>query len=321
MDKDIANALDELLSVKDNPLFVDPDYYYEGEFPNSLRDRGEYFRSAIKAWDKAAEDMEAKHNVHPYDILLEKFFKYDQWKVKEAWLLLAGILPVPASIDWDYVVESCEGAELGRIKLEVVYPIKFRALFEHPKERVSEGEMGLSDQSVADWNKEVDKQRFVKEQYRKRLEKIVNLWERTKHSESRFYDPGFLGGDHRSELVDIPYVIDWASSKGIEIDWFDWANSRGYLNSGTQIQGVKNQRDNKSAPDPLDNKSNSYSEELAIAIQIWSKLQEQEIIRKTPKRAALELLEQNYEYLSEDAKERIAKVVNWNKKGGSPKTY
>ena len=68
--------------------------------------------------------------------------------------------------------------------------------------------------------------------------------------------------------------------------------------------------------DPI---SDRYPEELDVAVQAWSAVQQQ-TSTKQPKEQLNEWLKSAYPGLSTSAKDRIILVCNWNKKGGAPKT-
>jgi uncharacterized protein (DUF3084 family) len=61
-----------------------------------------------------------------------------------------------------------------------------------------------------------------------------------------------------------------------------------------------------------------YPEELDIAMQIWRAVTNSRAPGSTPKQQALKYLEQRHSELSHEARERIAKVCNWGKRGGRP---
>ncbi|MGZ9710436.1 hypothetical protein ACXX82_06440 [Glaciimonas sp. GNP009] len=62
-----------------------------------------------------------------------------------------------------------------------------------------------------------------------------------------------------------------------------------------------------------------YPEELDIATQAWRAVRHQES-SKQPKEQITDWLNATYPHLTTSAKDRIALVCNWNKKGGAPKT-
>ena len=64
----------------------------------------------------------------------------------------------------------------------------------------------------------------------------------------------------------------------------------------------------------------NYSEELAVAVQVWLELACNGIKSgSTPKKDAIEILETHFpEKFDKTKRERIATVINWNKEGGGP---
>jgi hypothetical protein len=70
----------------------------------------------------------------------------------------------------------------------------------------------------------------------------------------------------------------------------------------------------------FDQASPYYPPELAIACQAWKSVSQRARSDKQPKSQIREWLEKHYrDHLSNDAKERIATVCNWNKAGGNLK--
>lgn len=69
-----------------------------------------------------------------------------------------------------------------------------------------------------------------------------------------------------------------------------------------------------------DSEEPHYSKELHIAVDIWEELRNKEIVKQSPKQTILKILSRRFPNLTSKAKERIAMLLNWEKKGGSPPT-
>lgn len=118
---------------------------------------------------------------------------------------------------------------------------------------------------------------------------------------------------------------DWHNTTILVDDLKAWLKERGF-DSGfffpTQQQGL---------PDYLNPHNSYYAPKLAAAIEVWNAISSNETMHKgkTPKQAMLKWLRENAAHYgltnddgrpSEQAIEEIAKIANWNPKGGAPKT-
>lgn len=70
----------------------------------------------------------------------------------------------------------------------------------------------------------------------------------------------------------------------------------------------------------FDEKASNYPAELDVALQAWWAITKKPDNAVTVKQQILNWLDQVYPKLSDEAKERIATVCNWEKRGGRPKT-
>lgn len=205
--------------------------------PEKHNELQSWFESELLAWDQINDKLTRHTGYNFYDYSLSEYFQYDKWKISEAWLLLAGINPKASLIDWNHIVESHEGAPLGRIKIEIANPIKFNPVCEHPLEALREGEFGLDSEGIKSWNEQAKKHAFVIEHYRCKLEKIVNVWERSLHPDPSLTSHSLSIDEYKDRLVNKDYVIHWALSKRLDIVWLDWAKSRGHVgNNETQTK-------------------------------------------------------------------------------------
>lgn len=81
-----------------------------------------------------------------------------------------------------------------------------------------------------------------------------------------------------------------------------------------------------SSDDFLDTAHSHFSAELHLAVTVWGALANRSKFLRGPKAAIEEWISshpdawQGEEPLGERAKERVAVLVNWNSKGGAPKT-
>lgn len=113
------------------------------------------------------------------------------------------------------------------------------------------------------------------------------------------------------------FFIEWALSKRFRPDWLDWAIEKG-LYTEKQVATIN------IALLPFDVTSDTYPPELAAALQAWQAASANKGKGK-PKAKIREWLDScklkiNGKELSNDAKERIATVANWDKSGGATRT-
>ncbi|WP_432474145.1 hypothetical protein [Amphritea sp. HPY] len=73
-------------------------------------------------------------------------------------------------------------------------------------------------------------------------------------------------------------------------------------------------------PEYLNPENARYSQELDLAIEAWEYFQDQKVIKKSPKQAIEKWLKDHPSKLSGEAIKRIATMINWKKRGGSPKS-
>jgi hypothetical protein len=105
------------------------------------------------------------------------------------------------------------------------------------------------------------------------------------------------------------YFINWSISKRLPPEWLEWAIQKKLYQSETLT--IYDQSF-------FDQSSQNYPIELDIALQTWKAISS-ETKKGKPKARAKEWLDKNTR-LSNEAKERISTVVNWDKTGGATKT-
>jgi hypothetical protein len=133
------------------------------------------------------------------------------------------------------------------------------------------------------------------------LERLTNLWIVSPNLDHLTYTPEFL--------------INWALSKRFEPDWLDWAIEKGLVSNINKelLVGTKiNQKE------LFDKDSSTYPLELDWAMQAWEAVRNDKSKRK-PKAKIKAWLDANTQ-LSNEAKDRISIVVNWDKTGGATRT-
>jgi hypothetical protein len=121
---------------------------------------------------------------------------------------------------------------------------------------------------------------------------------------------GILESGNESNSKHPPaYFINWAISKRLPPEWLKWAIEKKLYKSDTPTI-ADHSFFNKLDP--------NYPVELDIALQVWKAISLEDKKGK-PKARARDWLDANTK-LSNEAKERISTVVNWDKTGGATKT-
>ena len=139
---------------------------------------------------------------------------------------------------------------------------------------------------------------------------------RTIHSEGLHADVQLLYPDEGG-------VVDWASTTVLVDDLRDWLSRRG-IRTGFFFPGEVH------AADYLDPNHPRYAPQLAASVHAWLATGSDDATKgKSPKQALVKWLRQHaaeYKLSDEEGKlnetgiKECAKVANWQKKGGAPKT-
>jgi hypothetical protein len=134
-----------------------------------------------------------------------------------------------------------------------------------------------------------------------------------------FSPPGEGDFDSWKDMLVIEKPIDWNETTVVRGDLLNWAASKGlgfpkhFPEDQVPIQGFQ------------DPEGKHFAPELALAVVAWSAVSANDIGATSPKAAIREWLDRNegawkgHRPLTNDAKERISTLVNWNKSGGAPK--
>ncbi len=136
-------------------------------------------------------------------------------------------------------------------------------------------------------------------------------------------------GEHLQRVENIQYIFkaepDWHTTTVLVEDLRDWLRKRGLK------VGFFFPQEESDKPDYLDNKHPNYSPKLAAAIEVWQAITKQpELVKaKSVKQSILIWLRTHAGTLglikddgnpNESGIEEVAKVANWETKGGAPKT-
>lgn len=122
----------------------------------------------------------------------------------------------------------------------------------------------------------------------------------------------WISDDKNDEAYAPSYFIDWALSKRFRPDWLDWA-----IEKKLYIPSVE--AETETQKNIFDKSSATYPPELDLAMQAWQSVANSKGKGK-PKARIKNWLDINAKGLSNEAKERISIVANWDKLGGATRT-
>lgn len=247
---------------------------------------------------------------------LSRWLGFETWRPRDALLLLAGVSPTAASVDWTY--ENFMGAQINRPRIRAASDLD--AVYDH-----------YDMPSPSDWSEDIAsiKKRLrveaktLTEEQRRQLEEEVRSLEKLRDDPSTVRRATELGhrsnilaalsdqwfsGDHDPEKRNTPeYFIAWADARGFRPEWYDWARSRGLVDEHDAVY----------RPPYFDPDSEDYPELLHIALRAW----EETRVRGegTPKQRIDRFLQERYPTLRPTTRELIAQVANWQRTGGRPR--
>ena len=115
------------------------------------------------------------------------------------------------------------------------------------------------------------------------------------------------------------FFIDWAIDKRRPPAWLDWAIDKG-LYTPKELRNLPATIQNTPAAPEFDKASPTYPPELALALDAWRAVSTTEGKGKPKARIKAWLDTNAPKNLSNEAKERIAIVANWEKTGGATST-
>ncbi|MDM0077472.1 hypothetical protein QTH90_23905 [Variovorax sp. J2P1-59] len=248
---------------------------------------------------------------------LPQLLDQETWAPPDGMLILAGVAPRAAVMEWSY--RNFMGAEIDtpRIKhanwftctsdlytLPVVDDFKVSADELREWSRKSEkGEITLEENRALDhrlseevrWAEDKSSN-YKSEVLRLRAEMVGALkrrWDSGEHDPSQRRAPAFF--------------VRWAESRGFEVEWAAWAREQGFL-----------ERDAPATEPPyFDADSEDYPELLHIAVRAWDHARKG--AGGTPKKRITAFVAARYPHISDGAKDAISLIANWQKSGGRPR--
>lgn len=125
-------------------------------------------------------------------------------------------------------------------------------------------------------------------------------------------------GEHLKPTPLLDFV-EWALSKNLRPEWLS-LEMESYLYTVRQGKGAENSAPpEKATLTFFDKTSTTYPPELDIALRAWREISTT-VGKGKPKLRIMKWLDDNAKELSNEAKNRIATVVNWDKSGGATRT-
>ena len=140
---------------------------------------------------------------------------------------------------------------------------------------------------------------------------VFEDWANAKENIDRFRK-WWLSGGKANESDTPESFISWALSKQFEPIWINWAIENGLVRKELLTDWKSQSRG------LFDKDGPTYPPELDLAMQAWEAVRNDKGKGK-PKAKVKAWLDKNTK-LSNEAKERISTVVNWDKTGGATRT-
>lgn len=246
---------------------------------------------------------------------LSKWLGFETWRPKDALLLLSGVSPTAAIVDWTY--ENFMGAVVDSPRIRAASDLN--AIYDHydlPERDAWDDEIAAVKKKLRKGDSLSDADRASLSESLASLEKLRDGPELIRRETELRHRSRILGalssqwfsGDHDAERRYTPeHFVGWAQVRGFVPAWHEWATSHELLDADESL----------SSAELFDPDADDYPELLHIAVRAW------EFARKgtssTPKRRIEAFLSERYPKLSPNAREGIAQVANWQRIGGRPK--
>lgn len=247
---------------------------------------------------------------------LPSLLALETWEPKDALLILAGISPLAAHVDWSYANYLNVTVHSPRVNAATC----FTDVFDHYDvlnldDLTSEIRKVRSTQNALN-GKKVNGSATT--QVRNHLEILESLsksetvLQRAKLLELRSEVLAILysrweNGAHDAGARRPPsYYVSWAEKRGFTIEWAGWAREKNLLDDGHDVFRAPH----------FDADKPDYPEYLVIANRAWEYARVNG--EGTPKQRVLKFLMERYPNVPADTRDAIARVVNWRRTGGRP---
>ena len=248
---------------------------------------------------------------------LRDWLELETWTPKQALLLLAGVSPEAAMVDWTY--ENFAGVEISRPKIRMAttlnaihdtYDVPERDAWDDDIRDVKR-QLSQSKSATPSEDRTLDLQRRLAELEALRDGDSVVRREKVMRHRSNILaglSKRWFSGDHDVQKRNVPiHFIGWAAARGFQPEWYEWAKSSDLIDASEDVY-----RAPFFDPDQPD-----YPVLLHIAVRAW------EAARVggtgTPKQRIERFVSDRYPALKATTRELIAQIANWERTGGRPK--
>lgn len=247
---------------------------------------------------------------------LGNLLELETWKPRDAMLILAGVDPSAALVDWSY--ENFLGAEIEKPKIRRAtwfsnpsdtYDWPLTTDFEEsPSElmlKIRRARASKQDDVVQKLEEELRKvNRMANDPTACYVQEMLDLRSEMLHHLSRRW----FTADHDPETKHSPeYFVRWAEARGFVIEWASWARNSGYIDTDPPA----------TSPPFFDADAEDYPKLLHIAVRAWDHARQGS--QGTAKQRISAFLQERFPDLSASEREAIAMIGNWQKAGGRPR--
>lgn len=261
--------------------------------------------------------MEERRQDPLYFSKLQSYLERETWNPRDALLILSGVDPQAALVDWSY--ENFMGAELNQPKIRrAIWFTEPSDLYDYPlaadfedspwelKKQIRDARNTGRHLDAEKLESELrDVEQWAKDETSIYLRDMLYLRSEMLQCISRRWQ----SADHDPELKHSPeFFVRWAEARGFVIEWASWARQHGLIDADLPAT---------EAPF-FDADSEDYPELLHIAVRAWDHARNSE--NGTPKQRIQDFIKQRYPHIKEGTRDAIALVANWRKSGGRPKT-
>lgn len=247
---------------------------------------------------------------------LANWLELETWAPKDALLLLAGVSPKGAAVDWTY--ENFVGVPIDNPRIRIAsdlgavydtYMLPNRDDWDDDiravKDRLLDANQQLSDDKRAELEDKLRKLKSMRDD-----ESLVRREQQLTHRSNilSVLSQRWYSGDHDAARRYSPeHFLGWAQARGFQPEWYEWAKSRGLIDDHDAVYR---------APF-FDPDASDYPVLLHIAVRAW------EAVRNgkdgTPKQRIERFLVEKHPQLTPSTRSVIAQVVNWQRTGGRPR--
>jgi hypothetical protein len=320
---------EELASDAEEPLPSKPAEIER--FENEVRNLGElrlpagqrkahalYLELSMQAQMWIVSDSLRRQRECPFEHSeLQLHLESEVWKPRDALLVLSGLNPTTAIVEWSY--ESYMGATIEKPQLRRAnWFSNHRDIYDYPLLSDFERSPAALRNEIRRAQKRGEQERVA--QLEQELEEVTT-WEKDptsiyladmlalRQEMLRCISRRWFSSDHDPDQKHSPeFFVRWAEARGFEIEWAIWAREHGLIDKDSPA----------TEPPYFDADGEDYPELLHIAVRAWEHART--TARGTPKKRIVDFVSERYPHISKGARDAIALVTNWQKEGGRPTT-